>query len=108
MNIIVSVIIPHHNNSKILIECINSLTRSTFKKIEIIVVDNASIDSSCDEVINNFPGIIIKKSDVNLGYAGGCNLGVQIAKGKYLLFLNNDTVVSEHCIEKLKNSICNA
>ena len=101
MNMLVSVIIPHHNNSKILIECINSLTKSTFENIEIIVVDNASSDSSYDDVIDNFPNIIIKKSDINLGYAGGCNLGAQIANGQYLLFLNNDTVVSEHCIEKL-------
>ena len=101
MDTIVSVIIPHHNNSKILIECINSLTKSTFKKIEIIVVDNASSDSSCDELSDNFSDIIIEKSDINLGYAGGCNLGAQIANGKYLLFLNNDTVVDEYCIEKL-------
>ena len=105
MDTIVSVIIPHYNNSKILIECINSLTKSTFKNIEIIVVDNASSDSSCDEVINNFPDVIIKKSEVNLGYAGGCNVGAQIAKGKYLLFLNNDTIISEYCIEKLVSKL---
>ena len=105
MNTIVSVIIPHHNNSKILIECINSLTKSTFKNIEIIVVDNASSDSSCDDLINNFSDIIIEKSDINLGYAGGCNLGSQIATGEYLLFLNNDTVVDEYCIEKLVSKL---
>jgi len=101
MGTIVSVIIPHHNNSKILIECISSLTKSTFKKLEIIVVNNASTDSSCDEIIKLFPNVIIKESDTNLGYAGGCNLGSQIAKGEYLLFLNNDTIVEKECIEKL-------
>ena len=60
MGTIVSVIIPHHNNSKILIECISSLTKSTFKKLEIIVVNNASTDSSCDEIIKLFPNVIIK------------------------------------------------
>jgi len=105
MNTIVSVIIPHYNNSKILVECINSLYKSTFKNIEIIVVDNASTDYSCDEIIKTFPNVIVKKSDINLGYAGGCNLGFQIAKGKYLLFLNNDTVISENCIEKLVSKL---
>ena len=58
MNIIVSIIIPHYNNSKILIECINSLTKSTFKNIEIIVVDNASTDFSYGEIIKTFSDVI--------------------------------------------------
>ena len=93
MNIITSVIIPHYNNSKILIECIDSLYKSTFKNIEIIVVDNASIDSSYDDITKKFPDVIIKKSHINLGYAGGCNLGVQHAKGNCLLFLNDDAIL---------------
>ncbi len=101
MDVIVSIIIPHHNNSKILIECIDSLMKSSFKNIEIIVVDNASSDSSCDDVSNRFPNVIIKKSNINLGYAGGCNLGSKIANGEYLFFLNNDTIVGDTCIEKL-------
>ena len=105
MNVIVSIIIPHHNNSKILIDCINSLYKSKFKKLEIIVVDNASIDSSYDDIMTAFSNVIIKKSDINLGYAGGCNLGAQIANGKYLLFLNNDTIMDKDCIESLVNRI---
>ncbi len=101
MDIIVSVIIPHHNNSKILIECIHSLNESSFKNIEIIVVDNASDDSSYDDISKLFPNVVLKKSNVNLGYAGGCNLGSKIAKGKYLFFLNNDTIVHQDCIEHL-------
>tara|TARA_Y100000814_G_C12345808_1_gene405577 strand:+ start:1055 stop:2092 length:1038 start_codon:yes stop_codon:yes gene_type:complete len=101
MDIIVSVIIPHHNNSKILIECIHSLNQSSFKNIEIIVIDNASNDTSYNDISNQFPNVIIKKSTVNLGYAGGCNLGSKIANGEYLFFLNNDTIVNKYCIEKL-------
>jgi len=103
MDAIVSVIIPHYNNSKILIECISSLYKSTFKKIEIIVIDNASTDSSYNDIITFSSDVIVKKSDINLGYAGGCNLGAQIAKGKYLLFLNNDTIMNKNCIEILVN-----
>ena len=101
MNAIVSIIIPHHNNSEILIDCINALYKSTITKLEVIVVDNASTDSSYDDITTTFTNVIIKKSDVNLGYAGGCNLGAQIANGKYLLFLNNDTIMNKNCIEFL-------
>ena len=101
MDIIVSVIIPHHNNSKILVECINSLYQSTFKNLEIIVVDNNSTDSSCKIISNQFPNVIIQKSAINLGYAGGCNLGSRFAKGRYLLFINNDTIIDKNCIKNL-------
>tara|TARA_Y100001970_G_scaffold293655_1_gene441992 strand:+ start:10504 stop:11541 length:1038 start_codon:yes stop_codon:yes gene_type:complete len=105
MKTIVSIIIPHHNNSKILIDCINSLYKSTFEELEIIVVDNASTDSSCDDIMTTFPNVIVKKSDVNLGYAGGCNLGAQIANGQYLLFLNNDTIMDKNCVKSLVDRI---
>ena len=105
MKTIVSIIIPHHNNSKILIDCINSLYKSTFEELEIIVVDNASTDSSCDDIMTTFPNVIVKKSDVNLGYAGGCNLGSQIANGQYLLFLNNDTIMDKNCVKSLVDRI---
>ena len=101
MDISISIIIPHYNNSKILVECINSIYKSTFKNLEIIVVDNGSTDSSCEIISNTFPNVVIQKSNTNLGYAGGCNLGSKIANGKYLLFMNNDTVIEKECIEKL-------
>ena len=101
MDISISIIIPHYNNSKILVECINSIYQSTFKNLEIIVVDNNSTDSSCEIIRNNFPNVIIQKSSINLGYAGGCNLGSKSAKGRYLLFMNNDTIIDKNCIKNL-------
>ena len=97
----VSIIIPHYNNYKILIDCLSSIYKITFKNIEIIVVDNGSTDSSVDKIKNLFPDVIIKESDTNLGYAGGCNLGVKESKGEYLLFLNNDTIHNDNFIEPL-------
>ena len=101
MKIKISIIIPHYNNFQILLNCIESIYKSTFKDFEIIVVDNGSSDSSDTIVKKKFPKVIVKKSEINLGYAGGCNLGSKISKGEYLLFLNNDTIIEKKCIENL-------
>ena len=97
----VSIIIPHHNNKKILKDCLDSLYQSSYKKFEIIIVDNASSDKSVEEIQSFYKDIKIIKSLKNLGYAGGCNLGAKNANGKYLLFLNNDTILDIDCVKFL-------
>ena len=97
----VSIIIPHYNNYSILDECLKSLKKISYKNIEIIVVDNNSEDDSLLLLTENHKDIIIQKSKINLGYAGGCNLGSDIATGEYLLFLNNDTIHNEDFLDKL-------
>ena len=99
----VSIIIPHYNNFPILDECLKSLKKSTYLNKEIIVVDNNSSDDSVTLLSENYKDIIIQKSPINLGYAGGCNLGAEIATGEYLLFLNNDTIHDKSFLDKLVN-----
>jgi len=105
MNNLVSIIIPHYNNETILLNCLKSIYESTYKNFEIIVVDNASIDNSIKNAKSLYPNINIVKSESNLGYAGGCNLGSKEANGEFLFFLNNDTVIESSCIELLINKI---
>ena len=97
----VSVIIPHWNGIDVLSECLDSLGKSTYKNIEIIVVDNASTDGSQDWIRSNHPNIILIQNNSNLGYAEGCNVGAESSSGEYLIFLNNDTVQNENWIESL-------
>ena len=97
----VSVIIPHWNGIDVLSECLDSLGKSTYKNIEIIVVDNASTDGSQDWIRSNHPNIILVQNNSNLGYAEGCNVGAESSSGEYLIFLNNDTVQNENWIESL-------
>ena len=101
MQITVSIIIPHLKGKKNLSECIQSID----KKIgyEIIVVDNNSLDDSINYIRKEFPEVNIIKSKYNRGYAGGCNLGAKYAKGEYLLFLNDDTILTKNSIEVLLN-----
>ena len=100
-NIIVSVIIPHWNGIDVLSECLDSLKKTNFDFFEIIVSDNASSDGSQAWVKENHPDIILVENDKNYGYAGGCNRGANLAKGKYLLFLNNDTIQDPNWLQPL-------
>jgi len=61
--------------------------------IEVIVVDNASTQDEATEIEKRFPQVKVIKSDKNLGFAGGNNLGFKAAHGKYLFFINNDTIL---------------
>jgi hypothetical protein len=60
---------------------------------EFIVVDNASADGSADMVATEFPEVSLVRSDRNLGFSGGNNLGLRVARGRYVLLLNPDVVV---------------
>ncbi|WKV12906.1 glycosyltransferase family 2 protein [Marivirga harenae] len=68
---------------------------------ETIVVDNASKEDPEPKILSNFPFVNLLKSSTNLGFAGGNNLGIKHAKGKYLFFINNDTIVSDDLVEIL-------
>ena len=97
----VSIVIPHWNGIDVVTECLESLQKVTYPNLEIIVVDNNSTDDSVNHIRKIFPKVIVFENDRNEGYAGGCNRGSEIAKGKYLLFLNNDTIHQPNWIEPL-------
>lgn len=101
MQPLVSIIIPHWNGIDVITECLESLQKATYPNFEIIVVDNNSSDDSVKHIRKNFPKAIIFENERNEGYAGGCNRGADIAKGEYLLFLNNDTIHQPDWIEPL-------
>ena len=98
---LLSIVIPHYNNFNILEDCIQSLSNITYNNYEIIIVDNCSEDNSYQLIKNNFKNVKLYKTEKNLGYSGGCNFGAKYSKGKYILFLNNDTVHSNNFIEPL-------
>lgn len=99
----VSVIIVCHRGWKRLLKCLESLRifGGNHFSMEVIVVDNNSPDGMINEIEKGFPGFRFIKNSVNGGFANGCNLGANAAEGKYLLFLNPDTVILEKEAEKL-------
>lgn len=101
---LVSIILVNHNGKHFLNSCLSSIQKQDHKNIEILFVDNDSTDDSVTFVKNTFPNSKIIKNDANLGYAGGTNKGVSIAKGEYILVLNNDTVLEPNVISTLLNA----
>ena len=101
----VSIVIPHWNNVEILSECLKSIGSTIYPDFEVIVVDNASTDNSVQYVKSNFPDVKLIENDRNDGYAGGCNIGADLAQGKYLVFLNNDTIQNPDWISSLLSTI---
>lgn len=96
-----SIIILTHNGKKFLGECLDSLKKQTYSNFEIIVVDNASTDSSTKFIEKNYPKVRLIKNKFNLGYAGGNNVGIKNAKGKYIVILNNDTIADREWLKEL-------
>ena len=70
-------------------------------KMEVIVIDNASKDDEATEIEKKFPYVSVIRSKKNLGYAGGNNLGIKTAKGKYLFIINNDTIFKDFYVQSL-------
>ena len=79
-------------------------------KMEVIVVDNASKNDEATKIENKYPHVKVIKSNKNLGFAGGNNLGIKAAHGKYIFLLNNDTILHpqtsdiKHLIDRLESS----
>ena len=100
---LVSIIILNFNAGKLLLNCIESLTKLTYQNIELIVVDNNSSDNSQNECKQKFSQIKLIQNQNNSGYCGGNNIGIKEAEGEFLVILNPDTVVEPNLIEILIN-----
>jgi len=100
----VSVILLNWNGLGDTIQCINSLRKIDYPNFEIIVVDNGSKDNSVSG-LRKLKGIKLIENKANLGFAEGNNTGVRKAKGKYIVFLNNDTVVDKNYLASMVKTI---
>lgn len=97
-----SIIILSYNTQKILINCLKSIYAAKVSlEFEVIVVDNASRDDSVSVVSRSFPKVILVKNKENIGFGKGNNQGFNKSRGKYVLFLNSDTVVKGQALEIL-------
>src|SRR4030042_3767407 len=98
----ISIIIVNYNAFELLDDCISSLINKTKDvSYEIIVVDNNSDEGDIKEAIDKYKNIILIQNDTNRGFAYANNQAINIAKGKYLLFLNNDVLFIENSLKKI-------
>lgn len=103
---LVSIVSINYNGAGVTCEMLESLKRISYPNIEVIIVDNASKEDP-SSILEKHPWINFIRSDNNLGFAGGNNLGFKKAKGEYFLMLNNDTEVDPGFLEPLVNRLEN-
>ncbi|MFK5890809.1 MAG: glycosyltransferase family 2 protein [Flavobacteriaceae bacterium] len=99
----ISVIIVNYKGWSYLRDCLKSLIdipESTFT-FEIIVIDNCSDDGNLSKFQTDFKSVNFYKNTGNNGFANACNFGAAKANGKYLLFLNPDTIANAEALEKM-------
>ncbi len=100
---LLSVIIVNYNVKHFLEQCLASLRRAAGRldgPAEIIVIDNASRDGSLDYLVPRFPEVRFVASAENRGFAWACNEGFRLSSGRYVLFLNPDTLVPEDALAR--------
>ena len=100
-NPLVSVIVLNYNAGELLLNCVESVKKSAYKDLEIIVVDNISTDKSQKICKEKYPDIKLIQNDENFGYCEGNNIGIREAEGDYIIILNPDTIVESNWIEEL-------
>jgi GT2 family glycosyltransferase len=101
---VMSIITINWNGKDDLGEFYNSLFKQSFKDFEAILVDNGSTDGSKELVRKKFPKVKIIELDKNYGFAEPNNIGLKHAKGKYIITLNNDLVLTNEFLEELYKS----
>ncbi len=100
-----SVVILNYNGKRDLMECLASVFRSVHDAFEVILIDNGSFDGSIQSVKNEFGNddrLKVVRLLQNNGIAGPTNIGISHSIGKYIVFLNNDTIVDQHWLWELE------
>lgn len=100
---LVTVIVPIYNVAGYLAECLNSLVRQTLKQIEIIMVNDGSTDNS-EAIAKTYSGKYENFkliSGENRGLSAARNIGLEVASGEYVYFLDSDDFIADNAIEKL-------
>ncbi|NCC98247.1 MAG: glycosyltransferase family 2 protein [Bacteroidia bacterium] len=98
----ISVIIVNYNTGDLVIHAIHSLYEQTKDvSFEVIVVDNASGDDSCQIIQKKFPDVHLIRNQENMGFGRANNIGSEKAKGEYLFLLNSDTILINDALSEL-------
>jgi GT2 family glycosyltransferase len=102
---LVSIVIPNWNGKKFLAGCLDSLAAQTYSPLEVIVVDNGSMDGSVALLKTNYPWVKLIRFDQNTGFSVAVNAGILQASGDLVALLNNDTIVDGAWVEALVRAL---
>jgi GT2 family glycosyltransferase len=103
----ISILVLNYNGKHLLKPCLDSVFEQKFTDYELIVVDNNSSDGSAAYIKENFPKAKLVKNAENFGFARGNNRGIEVCRGEWIFFLNNDTTLAKDCLEFLFKHIEN-
>ena len=99
-----SVVIPNWNGASHLPTCLNALNNQTIRDFEVIVVDNASSDESCELIERKYATVRVIRLTSNAGFTGACNVGIRAAHGNIIALLNNDTEAADNWLQELASA----
>ncbi len=88
---LISIVIPVYNRLEYTRRCLETVQRLKYPNVETIVVDNASTDGTEAALRREYPHLTVLRNAANLGFAGGCNVGIRASRGPLIFLLNNDT-----------------
>ena len=97
----VSVVSVNYRQAQVTCEMLASLRACTYPRLEVVLVDNGSLADESARFAYHYPGVVNVRTEDNLGFAGGTNLGIRHASGELILMLNNDTLVAPGFLEPL-------
>ena len=97
----VTALVLNWNGARVVGDCVRSLQAQDYPALEILVVDNASTDDSVGMVRREFPAVRLHVNEKNLGFGGGNNVGIGLARTPYILMCNNDTRLAPDAVRRL-------
>jgi GT2 family glycosyltransferase len=100
----VVIVVLNWNGWRDALACLRTLQRQDYENFDIVIVDNASTDDSVNEITNAMPGILLLQSGGNLGFGGGCNVGIRHALqsgADYVWLINSDATVSGDALSEM-------
>lgn len=105
LNNLIAIVVLNFNKKNDILDCLRSIFNLEYPEIEVIVVDNGSTDGSSEAIKSEYPDVHLVESKINLGVAGGRNVGIKYADQnfnyKYLLFLDDDIVVDKKALTEM-------
>jgi len=99
-----TIVVVNHNGGNLVTDCVRSILRFT-RNYELLIVDNASVDGSWEELGRQFPNVRIIRNRINLGFAAANNIGIRESRGEYVVLMNPDVTLTNDWLEKLSECV---
>lgn len=103
---LISAIVLNWNGKDVIVDCIESLLAQNYQQKEIIVVDNGSEDGSLEMIRSRYASRVrLIENGANLGFAGGCNVGIRAAEGEFIALINSDSALKPDWMQEMAKGI---